>query len=70
MAAVSWKGLSLGPSWKNELVPTVLVSVPSGAGVVRLDDGLMLVASEVCQGGGTYLREADPFHPEKAGDEN
>jgi hypothetical protein len=49
---------------------TVLVSLPSGAGVVRLEDGLTLVSYEGGGGGGTYLREADPFHPEKAGDES
>jgi hypothetical protein len=49
---------------------TVLVSLASGAGVVRLDNGLVLVAHEVGQGGGTFLREADPFHPEKAGDDD
>jgi hypothetical protein len=49
----------------------VLVSLPSGAGVVRLDDGLILVAGEVSEGGGTYVREADPFNPVKSGvDEN
>lgn len=49
---------------------TILVSLPSGPGVVRLDDGSMLVTNETFEGGGTYLREADPFHPEKAGDES
>jgi hypothetical protein len=49
---------------------TVLVSLPSGAGVVRLDNGSVLVTDDVNQGRGTYLREADPFHPQKAGDDS
>lgn len=35
--------------------------------MVRPDNGLVLVAHEVGEVGGSYLREADPFHPEKAG---
>lgn len=45
---------------------TILVSLPSGAGVVRLDDASMLITNEVSAGGGTYLREADTFHPAKS----
>jgi hypothetical protein len=43
---------------------TVVVALPSGAGVVRVDRGL-LVTEEVGDGGGTYLNEADPFQPVK-----
>ncbi len=42
-----------------------LVSLPSGAGVVSAEHGL-LVTGEVTGGGGAYLREEDPFHPEAA----
>ena len=46
---------------------SVLVSLPSGAGVARAEHGL-LVTDDVGEGGlkGTYLRDADPFHPGKA----
>lgn len=40
----------------------VLVALPSGAGVVRDDDGL-LVTTDVNEDGGEYVREEDPFHP-------
>jgi hypothetical protein len=41
-----------------------LVSLPTGAGVVRAEHGL-LVTEDVSRGGGTYLRETDRFHPVK-----
>lgn len=41
------------------------MSSPSGAGVVRLDEGL-LVTGEVGDGGGSFLREDDRFHPVKS----
>lgn len=44
---------------------SVVVSLPSGAGVVRAEHGL-LVTDEITGGGGAYLREEDPFHPESA----
>jgi hypothetical protein len=47
-------------------VRTVLVSLPSGAGVVRLEDGSVLITNEVSDGGGTHLRADDPFHPAKS----
>jgi hypothetical protein len=44
-----------------------LVSLPSGAGVVRLDDGSILVTNDASGGGsGSYLREDDRFHPVKS----
>jgi hypothetical protein len=39
---------------------TVLVPLASGAGPVRLENGLVLVTDEVDQGRGTYLRAAEP----------
>jgi hypothetical protein len=47
-------------------VRTVLVSLPSGAGVVRLEDGHLLVTDEVDAGGGSCLREEDRFGPAKS----
>jgi hypothetical protein len=47
-------------------VRIVLVSLASGPGVVRMDNGALLVTGAVADGGGTYLREADPFHPTKS----
>jgi len=47
------------------LMRSVLVSLPSGAGVVRAEHGL-LVTDDVGDGGGTYLRDSDPFHPEQS----
>jgi hypothetical protein len=44
---------------------SVLVSLSSGAGVVRTEHGV-LVTNDVADGGGSYLRDADPFHPEKS----
>jgi hypothetical protein len=44
---------------------SVLVSLPSGAGVVRAEHGL-LVTGNIEDRRGTYLRDADPFHPVKA----
>lgn len=44
---------------------SLVVSLPSGAGVVRDQHGL-LVTDGVAGGGGAYLREQDPFHPEPA----
>ncbi len=46
-------------------VRSIVVSLPSGAGVVRAEHGL-LVTDGVAGGGGAYLREEDPFHPESA----
>jgi hypothetical protein len=47
----------------SDYVREVLVSLPSGAGVVRLDDGHLLVTDEVGDGGGSCLLEWDRFHP-------
>jgi hypothetical protein len=44
---------------------SVLVSLPSGAGVAQAEHGL-LVTNDVEKGGGTYLPDADPFHPAQA----
>lgn len=44
----------------------VLVSLANGAGVVRAEHGL-LVTDNVVDGGGSYLREADRYHPVKSG---
>jgi hypothetical protein len=45
---------------------TVLVSLPSGAGLVRDDDDLILITNDVAVGrSGTYLREEAPLHPAK-----
>ncbi len=47
---------------------TVLTSVAGGAGVVRRADGTMLVTDDVSSGGsGTFLRDDDPYQPEKTG---
>lgn len=54
------------PIVQTALMREILVSLPSGAGVVRLDDGSMVITNEVSEGGGTYLREADTFHPAKS----
>lgn len=35
-----------------------------------MDNGLVLVTDDVRDGGGTYLREEDLFHPQQAGDES
>ena len=52
---------------QNSLMRTVLVSLPSGAGVVRLDDGSIAITDDASERGrGTYLHEADKFHPVKA----
>ena len=42
------------------LMRSVLVSLPSGAGVVRAEHGL-LVTDDVENGGGAYLRDSDLF---------
>ena len=45
----------------------VLVSLPSGAGVLLLDDGSIAVSDDARGGGsGTLLRQEDRFHPAKA----
>ena len=48
------------------LMRSVSVSLPSGAGVARTDDGLVVTGDVAGGSGGTGLRDADPFHPEKA----
>jgi hypothetical protein len=48
------------------IVREVLVSLPSGAGVVRLQDGSVVVTEDVDEGSGSCLREHDRFHPVKA----
>ena len=48
------------------MVRTVLVALPSGAGLVRVDDGSVLVTNDIAtERSGTYLRAGDPFHPGK-----
>lgn len=47
------------------LVREVLVSLPSGAGVVCRDDGSVLVAGDVREGDGCCVHGADRFHPVK-----
>lgn len=44
---------------------SVVVSLPSGAGVVRTEHGLV-VTDDVGVGGGAGLRDEDPFSPEAA----
>ncbi len=48
------------------LVREILVSLPSGAGVVRLQNGSVVVTDDVDVGRGSCLREHDRFHPVKA----
>lgn len=57
---------SLGAVVQTVIVRTVLVSLPSGSGVVRHDDGSIVVTNDAASGGGgTYLRSDDKFHPVK-----
>ena len=44
----------------------VLVSLPLGVGVLRLDDGSVVVTDDVGVGGGCHLVEGDRFHPVKS----
>lgn len=48
------------------LVREVLVSLPSGAGVVRLQNGSVVVTEDVDEGSGACVREDDRFQPVKA----
>jgi hypothetical protein len=59
--AIGWPVVQTG------LMPTVLVSLPSGAGLVRRDDGSVLVTNRVPDGGGMILNDADPFSPGSIG---
>jgi hypothetical protein len=45
---------------------SVLVSLPSRAGVVRTEHGLLVTDDVRGGGGGAYLRDADPFHPQSS----
>lgn len=47
------------------LVREVLVSLPSGAGVVRLQNGSVVVTEDVDEGSGACVREDDRFRPVK-----
>lgn len=51
---------------QNLVVATVLVSLPGGEGVVREDNGATLVTEDVTGGGGSYVRNDDPYHPVKS----
>lgn len=46
-------------------MPTVLVSLPSGAGVVRREDGTVVVTADTRRTDGFPLSSDDPFHPAK-----
>lgn len=56
----------MGAVVQTVIVRTVLVSLPSGSGVVRHDDGSIVVTNDAASGGsGTYIRADDKFHPVK-----
>jgi hypothetical protein len=59
VAVVCW-------SLQTVVVREVLVSLPSGAGVVRCEDGSVLVTDDVRGGDGSSVRDGDRFHPVKA----
>jgi hypothetical protein len=48
---------------QNGLVPTVLVELPDGAGVVRRDDGDIVVTHDVSDDRGQLLRASDRYQP-------
>jgi hypothetical protein len=69
-AVVSCRGeLGLAvPCWSLKLVVVheVLASLPVGAGVVRCEDGSVVVTGDVGEGGGSGLFDGDRFHPVKS----
>ena len=51
---------------QNSLVQTVLVALPPGAGLVRVEDGSVLITDDVAGSrSGAYLGDEDPCHPVK-----
>ena len=55
-----------GPYGKIGFVPTVLVSLASGAGVVRLNDGSIVISHDSSGGeSGTFLNDEDRYRPAK-----
>ena len=50
---------------QNEPVPTILVELPGGEGVVRRDDGEIIVTHDVSDHRGQALRRDDSFRPVK-----
>ena len=57
----SWLGLVV----QNGLVPTMLVELSGGEGVVCHDDGKVVVTRDVSDDRGQQLREGDRHHPVK-----
>lgn len=56
---------SVGPVHQNGRVPTVLVELLDGEGVVRRDDGEIVVTQDVSADRGQPLRDGDPYSPVK-----
>lgn len=50
---------------QNELVPTTLIELPGGEGVVRREDGEIVVTHDVSDHRGQALRRGDSFRPVK-----
>ena len=48
---------------QNELVPTVLIELSGGEGVVRREDGEIVVTHDVGDDRGQALRRCDSFRP-------
>ena len=48
---------------QNELVLTVLIELPGGEGVVRREDGEIVVTHDVGDDRGQALRRCDSFRP-------
>ncbi len=46
-------------------MPTVLIALPRGEGVVRQDNGEIVVTEDVSEDGGQRLRGSDHYHPVK-----
>jgi hypothetical protein len=56
---------SLWPVPQNGPVPTVLIELPDGEGVIRRDDGEIVVTQDVSDDRGQPLREGDQYQPVK-----
>lgn len=50
---------------QNGLVPTVLIELPGGAGVVRREDGEIVATHDVSDDSGQSLRRGDSYRPVK-----